>query len=53
MQAAAQADMVIVTAGLRRKPNESRLGLINRDVSLFLSIHEDLKETSCPLTTGA
>ena len=32
------ADIVIVTAGLRRKPDESRLQLINRNVSLFKSI---------------
>ncbi|MGA2404239.1 MAG: lactate/malate dehydrogenase family protein [Syntrophobacteraceae bacterium] len=41
--AAAKADMVIITAGLRRKPDESRLDLINRNVSLFSSIVKDLK----------
>jgi L-lactate dehydrogenase len=32
------ADMVIITAGLRRKPDESRLELINRNVGLFRDI---------------
>lgn len=40
---AAKADMIVITAGLRRKPDESRLDLINRNVSLFSSIIRDLK----------
>jgi L-lactate dehydrogenase len=32
------SDAVIITAGLRRKPDESRLDLINRNVELFLNI---------------
>jgi L-lactate dehydrogenase len=32
------ADLVCITAGLRRKPDESRLDLINRNVALFLEI---------------
>ena len=32
------SDLVCITAGLRRKPDESRLDLINRNVELFLSI---------------
>ena len=40
---AAKSDLIIITAGLRRKPDESRLDLINRNVSLFLSIIKDLK----------
>src|SRR5205085_9399653 len=40
----ADADMVIITAGLRRKPDESRLDLINRNVSLFKQILDSLKE---------
>jgi len=44
MPAAAQAEIIIITAGLRRKPEESRLDLINRNVSLFLSILQELKE---------
>jgi L-lactate dehydrogenase len=37
------SDMVIITAGLRRKPDESRLDLINRNVDLFLGILEEVK----------
>lgn len=33
-----ETDLVCITAGLRRKPDESRLDLINRNVELFLSI---------------
>jgi L-lactate dehydrogenase len=33
-----ESDLVCITAGLRRKPDESRLDLINRNVELFLSI---------------
>jgi L-lactate dehydrogenase len=43
MKAVAQADIVIITAGLRRKPDESRLDLINRNVSLFLTVLYELK----------
>jgi L-lactate dehydrogenase len=32
------SDVVIITAGLRRKPDEPRLALINRNVDLFLDI---------------
>ncbi len=32
------SDVICITAGLRRKPDESRLDLINRNVDLFLSI---------------
>jgi len=32
------SDVVCITAGLRRKPDESRLDLINRNTDLFLSI---------------
>jgi len=31
-------DLICITAGLRRKPDESRLDLINRNVDLFLTI---------------
>src|ERR1700744_796694 len=37
------ADMIVITAGLRRKPDESRLDLINRNVSLFRQILDSLK----------
>lgn len=40
---AAAADLIVITAGLRRKPDESRLALINRNVSLFTSIVDDLR----------
>jgi L-lactate dehydrogenase len=32
------SDLILITAGLRRKPDESRLDLINRNVELFRSI---------------
>lgn len=32
------SDLVCITAGLRRKPDESRLDLINRNVDLFVGI---------------
>lgn len=38
----ADADLVCITAGLRRKPDESRLDLINRNVALFKGILESL-----------
>lgn len=40
----ATADVICITAGLRRKPDESRLDLINRNVSLFNGILQSLKE---------
>ncbi len=40
---AADADVVCITAGSRRKPDESRLDLINRNVSIFKSILEELR----------
>jgi L-lactate dehydrogenase len=39
----ADADIVVITAGLRRKPDESRLDLINRNVTLFREILKSLK----------
>ena len=39
----ADSDMVVITAGLRRKPDESRLDLINRNVTLFKQILDSLK----------
>jgi L-lactate dehydrogenase len=45
------SDCVVITAGLRRKPDESRLELINRNVTLFKSILDSLKE--CTLNPGA
>src|ERR1700726_2129398 len=37
-EAIPQSDVVVITGGLRRKPDESRLDLINRNVELFLNI---------------
>lgn len=45
MEVAANTDMFVITAGLRRKPDESRLDLINRNVELFRKILADLKAT--------
>ena len=39
----ADSDLICITAGLRRKPDESRLDLINRNVSLFKQILDSLK----------
>ena len=41
---AADSDMFLITAGLRRKPDESRLDLINRNVELFVSIIDSIKK---------
>jgi L-lactate dehydrogenase len=38
------SNMIVITAGLRRKPDESRLDLINRNVDLFNSILEQMKQ---------
>jgi len=45
-EAAEGSDVVIITAGLRRKPDESRLDLINRNVSLFRSILNELRQVN-------
>lgn len=37
-EAIPETDLICITAGLRRKPDESRLDLINRNVELFLKI---------------
>src|SRR4029079_15619668 len=42
-EAIPESDLVMVTAGLRRKPDESRLDLINRNVELFLNILGSVK----------
>src|SRR5207249_8870723 len=39
----ATSNVVVITAGLRRKPDESRLDLINRNVDLFLSLLCEVK----------
>lgn len=37
------SDVVCITAGLRRKPDETRLDLINRNTDLFVQILEQIK----------
>jgi L-lactate dehydrogenase len=39
----ASSNIVVITAGLRRKPDESRLDLINRNVELFLTLLDQAK----------
>ncbi len=39
----ADSDVICITAGLRRKPDESRLDLINRNVDLFLTILDSIR----------
>jgi len=38
------SDVICITAGLRRKPDESRLDLINRNVDLFVEILARIKQ---------
>lgn len=45
MKSAGDSDCIVITAGLRRKPDESRLDLINRNVTLFRGILAELKPT--------
>jgi L-lactate dehydrogenase len=40
---AKDSDVYVITAGLRRKPDESRLDLINRNVALFSGILASIK----------
>src|SRR6185503_15473717 len=40
---AADSDIFLITAGLRRKPDESRLDLIHRNVTLFVQILDSIK----------
>lgn len=40
----ADSDIVCITAGLRRKPDESRLDLINRNTDLFVGILDEVKK---------
>src|SRR5437879_1068482 len=40
---AANSDLFLITAGLRPKPDESRLDLINRNVVLFVQILDSIK----------
>jgi L-lactate dehydrogenase len=43
MDDVATSNVVVITAGLRRKPEESRLDLINRNVDLFLNLLDQVK----------
>jgi len=43
-EAAEGADVLVITAGLRRKPDESRLDLINRNVGLFRTILQECRK---------
>jgi L-lactate dehydrogenase len=51
MSEVSDSQIVIVTAGLRRKPDESRLDLINRNVDLFLSLLEQMKQAGLKEST--
>jgi len=44
----ASSDVICITAGLRRKPDESRLDLINRNVDLFVKILQDIDAAGPP-----
>ncbi len=44
VEAVADSDVIVITAGLRRKPDESRLDLINRNVQLFRSILDNVRQ---------
>jgi L-lactate dehydrogenase len=39
----ASSNVIVITAGLRRKPDESRLDLVNRNVDLFVGILDQIK----------
>ena len=41
------SDLICITAGLRRKPDESRLDLINRNVDLFSGILAEMTRVGC------
>jgi L-lactate dehydrogenase len=43
MDEVASSNVVVITAGLRRKPDESRLDLINRNVDLFLTLLDQVQ----------
>jgi L-lactate dehydrogenase len=42
------SDIIIITAGLRRQPDEPRLALINRNVGLFDGIMGSIKKAALP-----
>ena len=43
-EACRDSDVIVISAGLRRKPDEQRLALINRNVDLFRKILADVKQ---------
>src|SRR5947209_18842498 len=43
MEEVTTSNVVVITAGLRRKSDESRLDLINRNVDLFLNLLDQVK----------
>jgi L-lactate dehydrogenase len=45
------SDIIVITAGLRRKPDESRLDLINRNVDLFLGLLDQVKAAGLKQST--
>lgn len=45
------SDIVCITAGLRRKPDESRLDLINRNTDLFVEILRQVKSAGIKQST--
>src|SRR6266542_1843358 len=51
MNEVATSNIVVITAGLRRKPDESRLDLINRNVDLFLGILDQAKSAGLKEST--
>ena len=50
---AADSDLFLITAGLRRQPDESRLDLINRNVALFVQILDSIKSAGLRKDTHA
>ena len=50
MEDVSTSNIIVITAGLRRKPEESRLDLINRNVDLFLNLLQQAK--ACLLYTS-
>src|SRR5262245_27683853 len=51
MSDVANSQVVVITAGLRRKPDESRLDLINRNVDLFSGILDQMKSAGLKEST--
>lgn len=47
-EAIPESQLVMITAGLRRKPDESRLDLINRNVELFRTILSQIRSAGLP-----